>query len=132
MNNCQNDDIIITVDENSDDVILVEENTVLPEKKKNIFSEFFSIFPVHACLCFLYIVTAITLAVLGTLLLINASMGLELLQLTCSLSGVFLWLLALYLFYVIYVYMYYALLLGEAGVDYVPLVRLQLFHEFKW
>ena len=51
MNNCQNDDIIITVDENSDDVILVEENTVLPEKKKNIFSEFFSIFPVHACLC---------------------------------------------------------------------------------
>ena len=59
-------------------------------------------------------------------------LGLELPQLTCSLSGVFLWLLALYLFYVIYMYLYYALLLGEAGVDYVPLVRLQLFPEFKW
>ena len=115
-----NDDIIITVDD-SDYIIIVEENTVLPEKKKNTFGEFFSMFPVHACLCFLYIVTAITLAVFGTLLLINGSTGLELLQLTCSVAGgVFFWLLAVYLFYVIYVYLYYALLLGEAGVEYVP------------
>ena len=108
-------------------------NDDLPEKKNHTVGEGCSLFPINTWLFFLYIITAIILAVFGTLLLINGSwantgyfsfqaiinhpwpklevedqnyhaMALELLQLTCWICGFFFWLFALYLFYVIYVY----------------------------
>jgi len=105
----------------------------LPEKRSHTIGEGFSLFPIHTWLFFIYIITAIILAVFGTLLLINGNfantgyfafqaiinnpwpklqvededhhaMALELLQLTCWICGFFFWLFALYLVYVIYVY----------------------------
>jgi len=105
----------------------------LPEKRTHTIGEGFSLFPIHTWLFFIYIITAIILAVFGTLLLINGNfantgyftfqaiinnpwpklqvededhhaMALEFLQLTCWISGFFFWLFSLYLVYVIFVY----------------------------
>ena len=105
----------------------------LPEKRTHAIGEGFSLFPIHTWLFFIYIITAIILAVFGTLLLINGNfantgyftfqaiinnpwpklevededhhaMALEFLQLTCWICGFFFWLFALYLVYVIHVY----------------------------
>merc|ERR1719430_947095 len=105
----------------------------LPEKRSHSIGEGFSLFPIHTWLFFIYIITAIILAVFGTLLLINGNfantgyftfqaiinhpwpnlqvededhhaMALELLQLSCWICGFFFWLFAIYLIYVIYVY----------------------------
>ena len=102
----------------------------LPVKKKHTTGEGCSLFPIYTWLFYVYIVTAITLAIF---LIINGSwantgyfsfqaiinqpwpnlqvededhhaMALEFLQLSCWICGFFFWLFAIYLIYVIYVY----------------------------
>ena len=45
----------------------------LPEKRSHTIGEGFNLFPIHTWLFFIYIITAIILAVFGTLLLINGN-----------------------------------------------------------
>merc|ERR1712215_55329 len=131
-------------------LVIVTKNN---DKERHTISEGFKLFPIHTWLYFIYIILIFVLALFGTLLSICGSwantgvftlntvinspwpnlevedlddhfVALELLQMTCWISGFFFWFFALYLVYVVYIF--YGLLLSKRPWDRQTWHRVRL------